>query len=104
MPITVRERVMIAVMAALKDKLDWERKVFDELIVDKWRQEALTASDIMQTEDGKSDTAAAVDEPTQQGEVRDPISHYNAPARQRVVTERLFQYVSLCSAYLVCTG
>lgn len=94
-PVTVRERVMIAIMAALKDKPDWERKVFDELTVDKWRQEALTASDAVQAQEGTSDTPTAVDEQTQPDEVRDATSHYNAPARQRVVTERLFQYVSM---------
>jgi hypothetical protein len=98
LPLTVRERIMIAVMAALKDKPHWERKVFDELIVDKWRQEALTATDSIQAQDGTS-----VEQP-QQSEVRDATSHYNAPAKQRMVTERLFQYVSLCSMHILCTG
>jgi hypothetical protein len=89
---------MIAVMAALKDKPDWERKVFDELIVDKWRQEALTATEPTQSQDGTSV------EQQHQSEVGDATSHYNAPAKQRVVTEKLFQYVSLCRMYTLCTG
>ena len=39
-PITVRERSMIALMATIKDKPEWTRKVFDETIVAKWRAEA----------------------------------------------------------------
>jgi hypothetical protein len=95
LPVTVRERVMLTVMAALKDKPDWERKVFDELIVSRWRAEALTASNTLQTQNQTGDVATAGDESTQQSEAKDPTSHYNAPARQRVVTERLFQCVSL---------
>jgi hypothetical protein len=40
-PITVRERTMIALMATIKDKPDWNRKVFNEDIVCKWRSEVL---------------------------------------------------------------
>jgi len=32
---------MIAIMAALKGKSGWERKVFDESKVDDWRTQAL---------------------------------------------------------------
>lgn len=40
-PATVRERAMIAMMDSITDKPDWNRKIFDEKIVGKWRQEAL---------------------------------------------------------------
>ncbi|KAK7963383.1 hypothetical protein PG988_010357 [Apiospora saccharicola] len=39
--IQVREVFMMAVMDRLSDKPDWDRKVFDEEIVAKWRAEAL---------------------------------------------------------------
>ncbi|KAF7185222.1 hypothetical protein HII31_13497 [Pseudocercospora fuligena] len=39
-PTTVKERAMIGLMLALKDKPNWDRKVFDEEIVAKWRKEA----------------------------------------------------------------
>lgn len=104
LPVTVRERVMIAVMTAIKYKPDWERKVFDELIVGKWRAEALAASNQMLAQDQTSDVATAADEQTQQNEAKDPVSNYNAPARQRVVTDRLFQCVSLHRAHVSHTS
>lgn len=104
LPVTVRERVMMAIMATLKDKPDWERKVFDDLIVGRWRAEALTASSAMQAQDQTSETATTEDEQTQPSEAADPTSDYNAPVRQRVVTERLFQYVSLNGAHISYTN
>jgi hypothetical protein len=38
---TVRERNMLEVMNQLTDKDEWEHKIFDEAIVEKWRKEAL---------------------------------------------------------------
>ena len=32
---------MMAIMDKITDKPDWDRKVFDDTIVHKWRQEAL---------------------------------------------------------------
>lgn len=32
---------MMAIMNKITDKPDWDKKVFDESIVRKWRQEAL---------------------------------------------------------------
>ncbi|KAL1618746.1 hypothetical protein SLS56_010437 [Neofusicoccum ribis] len=40
---TVRERNMLEVMNQLTDKDEWERKIFDETIVEKWRKEAVSA-------------------------------------------------------------
>ena len=40
-PITVRERTMMAIMNSITDKPEWSRKVFDESIARKWRQEAM---------------------------------------------------------------
>ncbi|KAJ8073711.1 hypothetical protein PM082_011989 [Marasmius tenuissimus] len=39
--ITVRERTMLAMINEITDKPDWDRKVNDEAIVSKWRNEAL---------------------------------------------------------------
>lgn len=39
--LTVREVSMLGLMNALTDKLNWNEKVFDEEIIEKWRQEAL---------------------------------------------------------------
>jgi hypothetical protein len=38
--VTVRERRMLEFISQITDKPDWERKVFDESIVEKWREEA----------------------------------------------------------------
>jgi len=40
-PLTVREICMLSMMSRLTDKPDWHRKVFDEEIVAKWKNEAL---------------------------------------------------------------
>jgi len=40
-PATVRERTMVALMDSITDKPEWDRKVFQEDIVHKWRQEAV---------------------------------------------------------------
>ena len=39
-PVTRRERTMLAFMDAITDKPEWRRKVFDSAIVEKWRDEA----------------------------------------------------------------
>lgn len=41
----VRELAMMSVMDRLTDKPDWHKKVFDEGILSKWRQEAMTIPD-----------------------------------------------------------
>lgn len=82
-PLTVRERVMLDLMAALKNKQGWERKIFDNSIVDKWRAEALAAGDSWRTRDE-----------SQTGEVEGLAPAANS--RQRVVSEAMFQYVGDC--------
>lgn len=39
-PITFRERRMLNFINQITDKPEWDRKVFDESIVSKWREEA----------------------------------------------------------------
>jgi hypothetical protein len=41
----VRELAMMNIMDRLTDKPDWEKKVFDEEIVAKWRKEAMEVDD-----------------------------------------------------------
>jgi Protein of unknown function (DUF4246) len=41
----VREVAMMSIMERLTDKNDWHKKVFDESIVSKWREEALGIPD-----------------------------------------------------------
>jgi hypothetical protein len=45
--IYVRELAMMDVMDKLTDKPDWHKKVFDEVIVEKWKKEALAIPDDM---------------------------------------------------------
>ena len=40
--LTVRELNMMAIVDKITDKPDWDKKVFDDIILQKWRQEALT--------------------------------------------------------------
>jgi hypothetical protein len=44
-PIPVRELAMMSVMETLTDKDDWHKKVFDEKILAKWREEAYAIPD-----------------------------------------------------------
>lgn len=43
MAITFREIIMLRIMNELTDKPEWNRKIFDEKIAKKWRDEALSA-------------------------------------------------------------
>jgi hypothetical protein len=43
--LTVRERSMMGMMNEITDKSEWDRKVFDETIVAKWKEEALAKND-----------------------------------------------------------
>ena len=91
LPLTIRERVIMDVTATIKDKPDWERKVFDETVVAKWRSEALLANEIVPNEHRSTNGVTREDEQADEYESEGATS----PPRQRVVTESLFQYVSL---------
>jgi Protein of unknown function (DUF4246) len=41
----IRELAMMSIMDRLTDKEDWHKKVFDDDIVSKWREEALAIPD-----------------------------------------------------------
>jgi hypothetical protein len=91
LPLTIRERVIMDVTATIKDKPDWERKVFDETVVAKWRSEALLANEIVPSEHRSTNGVTREDEQADESESEGAFS----PSRQRVVTESLFLYVSL---------
>ena len=100
-PITVRERSMIALMATIKDKPDWTRKVFDETIVSKWRAEALQfgKDNVVQSQpnEGGGEEEDATDQ--RNGE----SIEFDGSNRQKTVSERMFDYVSAISVYLQCS-
>jgi hypothetical protein len=41
----IRELAMMSIMDRLTDKEDWQKKVFDDEVVSKWREEALAIPD-----------------------------------------------------------
>ena len=49
-PLTVRELNMIKLMNQITDKPGWDRKILDDTITEKWRQEARDAEDLDVTE------------------------------------------------------
>jgi hypothetical protein len=86
-PLPVRERVMLDLMATLKNKRGWEQKVFENNIVGKWTAEALASGD-----------SWLVRDETENWPVEDLAPA--ATSRQRVVSEAMFQYVGLTNAVL----
>lgn len=97
LPITVRERVILGVMAALKDKKNWEEKIFDPVIVGKWKSEALEASDRMIQFESQDLANSSREEGGSSSDVIDvalDIEGIDAPAKQRAVTEAMFNFVS----------
>jgi hypothetical protein len=48
--VTIRERRMLEFITAISDKPEWERKVFDEEIVSKWRKEGVVYSEDLDDE------------------------------------------------------
>lgn len=86
-PLTVRERMMIGLMATLKDKLGWERKVFDENIVRKWRTEALVP---VQLQSAESD----IDSNDQESGSGEATEFYGSD-RQKQISGRMIDHVSI---------
>lgn len=85
---------MISVMATLKDKPEWHRKVHDEQIVSKWRTEAMQIGSEDFQEHGTEDE----DEHQQQN--GQSIAHFGAK-RQETVSERMFELVSASAKRLL---
>lgn len=75
--IQVREVAMLLLMDRLTDEPDWNKKVFDDNMVAKWRHEALTQNE--------TDLYKEI--------VADHI-HVPMPNRTRIINEAAFDYVS----------
>lgn len=74
----VKEVAMMILMDTLTDKPDWHKKVFDETIVKKWRNEAR-----QQSEDG---LYARI--------MQDKLEKGPRKPRDRIITDTAFDYVS----------
>ncbi|KAM0346266.1 hypothetical protein ACHAPU_005693 [Fusarium lateritium] len=90
--IPVREVGMMLLMDTLTDKLDWHRKVFDDIIVQKWRDEAR-----QQSEDG---LYARI--------LQDKLNDGPSKPHSRIISDAAFDYCieELCgkAAYFVKSG
>ncbi|KAK4508643.1 hypothetical protein PRZ48_002382 [Zasmidium cellare] len=86
-PLTVRERSMIGLMLALKDKPEWDRKVFDEEIVAKWRKEALDFKPEV-----KYVRNSEGEDPWDSSEHNGENLNVDGEARQKVVSEEMFDW------------
>lgn len=76
--IPVKEVAMMILMDTLTDKADWQRKVFNESIVQKWRQEAM--------EQSETGLWARV--------MQDKLEGVHPKPRSRIITDAAFDYVS----------
>ncbi|KAK0649728.1 hypothetical protein B0T16DRAFT_136264 [Cercophora newfieldiana] len=56
--VTLREQRMMAFIDTITDKPDWEKKVFDEAIVAKWREEAKVGPDTDDKEEEDADDSS----------------------------------------------
>jgi hypothetical protein len=74
----VKEVAMMILIDTLTDKPDWHKKVFDEVIVQKWRDEAR-----QQSEDG---LYARI--------MQDKLGEGPRKPRARIITDAAFDYVS----------
>lgn len=77
----VREVAMMILQDRLTDKPNWHEKVFDETIVAKWRNEALTQSE----DDIHREIVAG--------------KNISKPMRTRIITEAAFDYVGWLSRF-----
>ena len=92
---------MIALMATIKDKPDWTRKIFDETIVNKWRAEALQFGKDLVVQSQPNEGGGEEEDGTDQ---RNGESiEFDGSNRQKTVSERMFDYVSAISVYLQCS-
>jgi hypothetical protein len=84
---------MLGLMAALKDKADWDQKVFNDEIVAHWRKEALE-SEPDHKRDSKTASEKAQADPWI-GSRRNGVNIlFDGEARQKTIDEQLFDYVS----------
>lgn len=98
-PMTVRERTMIGLMLALKDKPEWDRKVFDEGIVANWKDEAMRFSpDHGPQGTGRGRNPWNSDD--QNGENLD----IDGSAQQKQIDESVFDHVCQLSLMYIMAG
>lgn len=95
-PLTVRERSMLSLMLALKDKPEWDRKVFDEEIVSRWRKEALQFNPDQEYEE----TGEGQDPDEENLEHNGASPNVDGEARQKTVSGQMFDCV--CSPSRSC--
>lgn len=91
-PITVRERAMLSLMSALKDKVNWDAKVFDESIVRKWRLEALQFKADRKPESDNESVTNAWKKSEDSGDNGQSLD-LDGEQRQITISEAVFDYV-----------
>lgn len=99
-PMTVRERTLIALIGALKDKTEWERKVFDETIAAKWRAEALGFSPDYRPRDTDGNLQSATGSPWGSSGSNGHNMNFDGQIRQKAISEKLIDFVSVASTWL----
>ncbi|KAK4198028.1 hypothetical protein QBC40DRAFT_284400 [Triangularia verruculosa] len=106
----VREVAMTLLMDRLTDKPNWHEKVFNEEIVAKWRQEALTApedeiwnsivrDEILRSAEEERQTIAELPPDELADFDFSSFSRPRKPERSRIISEKAFDY---CIAELRC--
>lgn len=95
---------MIALMATIKDKPEWNRKVFDDEIVGEWRREALDfGKDLVAQDRAEHNNNTATDNDDEDGPYRinGESVEFDGSQRQKLVSERMFDYVSYMRPYFI---
>lgn len=80
----VREVAMMIIMDKLMDKVDWEKKVFDDQIIAKWRKESLEYPDASLWEQATVGKWWADLDP----------GNFGIPALKNIMSVEAFDYVS----------
>ena len=94
-PINVREVAMMNVMEVLTDKTDWHVKVNDEIVVSKWRSEALA---IPNTHWWDKVTSAKRQHWGADGFVQlQPDHHFSVKVPENIMSPESFDYVCYCT-------
>lgn len=95
LPITVRERVIMALTASIKNKPSWQLNVGGQGVPPVWMEVALRNSDgdsVAQNQDQQLDFDFHIAQAQAQIAA---LNFEERPGRQKVITEKLFQYVRL---------
>lgn len=88
----VREVAMMGIMDRLTDKKDWHKKVFDDIIVEKWREEAMAIPDEEFLKTAAAPARSWVPDPDL--EEMDSLGPQPPPVRlEGIMSEAAFDYV-----------